>query len=164
MAANSKEYNTLLRNTTGFELAVAPNIIPLSGALLEVGLISAENDSELRNHHISEVARAAKLVRLVQNKVLQDPENFSSFLKILWKNHRLYAELLQKLDPSSSFSSAGSSSVPPSSMDLKKPTTAALKARPGNKAPIINVPVAVKKKCSEGSGAQGIYNVMQLGL
>ena len=99
MGENSSEYRTLVELTSQLRLAVKSDITSVSGELVSCGLISPDNDSELRNKMHSEADRAARLVELVQNKVLLDSQHYHTFIGILQSNWgKLYSDILQKLD------------------------------------------------------------------
>jgi hypothetical protein len=63
--------------------AVSNNLVPLSGCLLSKGLISRDNDSELRHKYTVNADRAAKLVEIIQGKVQLDHQNYNKFVDIL---------------------------------------------------------------------------------
>ena len=96
--ANSSEYRTIILYTGDLRRAVQSNLISLSGVLLAAGLISADNESELRHLQHTEVDRAARLVELVRNKVHQDSRHFNTFLGVLCSDNSQYADILHKLN------------------------------------------------------------------
>lgn len=73
------------------------NLVRLSGYLFEKGLISQENDSELRNRYVEEADRAARLVELIQQKVKLDPHNYVQFTSILEEDKHHYSDILRIL-------------------------------------------------------------------
>ena len=97
-AENSAEYRTLIELTNDVRLAVRSDLISLSGALLSAGLISPDNDAELRNTVHSEAERAARLVELVQIKVRQNSRHYHTFVDIILKDQDLYTDILEKLN------------------------------------------------------------------
>ena len=95
----SAEYKTMIVLTDKLGLAMRPDLISLTGSLLASGLISPDNDIELRDTaHSSAVERSARLVELIQNKVQQNPRHYHSFIGILRGNHDQYRDILQKLE------------------------------------------------------------------
>ena len=77
--------------------AVCSDLVRLSGCLLEKGLISQENASGLRNKHVEEADRAARLVDLVQQKVKLDSRNYAQFTSILEEDEHHYSDILKIL-------------------------------------------------------------------
>ena len=99
MGENTPEYKALITLTSELRLAVRSDLISLSGALLSSRLISPDNEAELRNTVHSEAERSARLVELVQNKVLLSPRHYHTFVGILHGNQRrFYDDILQKLE------------------------------------------------------------------
>ena len=99
MEEDSPEYRTIIDLTRELRLAVGSDLISLSGALLSSGLISPDNDAELRNTVRSEPERSARLVELIQKKVLQNPRHYHTFVGILHGHqHQYYLDILQKLE------------------------------------------------------------------
>ena len=95
----SAEYKTMIVLTDKLGLAVRPDLISLTGSLLASGLISSDNNIELRDTaHSSVVERSARLVELIQNKVQQNPRHYHSFIGILQGSHDQYRDILQKLE------------------------------------------------------------------
>ena len=72
------------------------NIISI--ALDSKELITAENGEYLRNESINQGTRAAKLVSLVMNKILQDSQNYYIFIEILKEKGAIYKEVLRLLN------------------------------------------------------------------
>ena len=83
--------------TTKLTAAVCNDLVRLSGCLLEKGLISQENATGLRNRHIEEADRAARLVDLVQQKVKLDSQNYVQFTSILEEDEHHYSDILRIL-------------------------------------------------------------------
>ena len=77
------EYQTVLECSQKLRTAVQTSLVSLSGHLLEKQLITPEHDCELRNEHLSEPQRAAKLVQLVLTKTELSHENYYVFVSIL---------------------------------------------------------------------------------
>ena len=98
MAANSPAYQTLLDHTVDLRLAIQPDLITFSGHCLSEGLLSVNSEEEIRNIMLPEGERVAKLVELIQNKVLQSPrENYEKFMSILELDLRHYGAIIDKL-------------------------------------------------------------------
>ena len=98
MGEGTAEYSTLISLTRELRVAIRPELISLTGALLASRLISLDNDIELRNTTHSEVERSARLVELVQNKAQQNPHHYHSFIGILQGNQDQYRDILQRLE------------------------------------------------------------------
>ena len=99
MGESTPEYKTLIALTTELRHAVRFDLVSLSGALLSSRLISPDNEAELRNTVHSEAERSARLVELVQNKVLLSPRHYHTLVGILHgKQHGYYDDILQKLE------------------------------------------------------------------
>jgi putative heme degradation protein len=96
--ANSPEYNSMVDCTPELRYSVKPNIVSLSGELLRARLINEDKDTALRNRNVEEADRAADLVSLVTNKVLEDPENYHKFVAILKKDEQQYKTALALLE------------------------------------------------------------------
>jgi hypothetical protein len=96
--ANSPEYNSMVDCTPELRLCVQSSIISLCGELLRARLINEDKEKSLRNRSIEETDRAAELVSLVTNKVLEDHENYHKFVAILKKDERRYKTELALLE------------------------------------------------------------------
>ena len=119
----ASEYRTVISHTTDLRLAVRFDLIALSGELLAVGLISPDNDSELRNTRQSEAERAAKLVEIIQTKIKLNCKHYYTFLNVLRTRHQQqYSDILHKLDktPSTSQSQAKPPSHEEKLQDVKQ--------------------------------------------
>ena len=95
--SNTFEYQTIISCTTKLRDAVCNNLVRLSGCLLEKGLISQHNDSELRNRYVEEADRAARLVEMIQHKVKLDRCNYVKFTSILEEDSHHYSDILRIL-------------------------------------------------------------------
>lgn len=95
------EYQTLILCTPKLRTAASSDLTRLSGCLLAKGLISRDNDSELRNRHTEVADRAARLVELVQQKVNLDTQNYTKFIEILKENQ--FDDILKILSDSEAF-------------------------------------------------------------
>ena len=95
--------------TVELRAAVSNSLIQLSGYLLARGLITTDNDLELRNEMLSQASRAANLVELVQRRVQLDPQNYFKFINILKEDIAYYSDILRHL--SEVYHSKGISSV-----------------------------------------------------
>ena len=98
MGENSPEHKTLIAHTSDLRLAVKSDIIHLSGVLLSKGLISCDSDAELRNTVCSKEERSAMLVELIQNKVVQNPRHYHTFVSILHGKHDYYEDILTTIE------------------------------------------------------------------
>jgi hypothetical protein len=89
----------MINLTSELRLAVRPDFTALTGSLLASRLISSDNDIELRDTaHFDVVARSARLVELVQNKVQQNHHHYHSFIGILQGKQDQYRDILQRLE------------------------------------------------------------------
>ena len=95
-AASSVEYKTLIRCNEELCLAVKADLIGLSVTLVSKELISPNKAAELRNTLHPEDSRSAHLILLIQDKVLQNPENYYTFVTLL--RDRDYTDTMQKLE------------------------------------------------------------------
>ena len=89
------EYQTIISCTSELITTVSGDLIRLIGYLLAGRLISDNNFSELGNRDIKEADRAARLVELVQDKVMLDPENYLKFIHILEKDTTFNCDILR---------------------------------------------------------------------
>jgi hypothetical protein len=97
-SANTVEYRTMIKCTVKLRNAVSDNLVPLSGCLLSKGLITVDNERELRYIHTLEADRAAKLVQMIQGKVQLDHQNYHKFVDILKEeDSRYYSDILTTL-------------------------------------------------------------------
>lgn len=116
----ASEYRTVVKHTTDLRLAVRFDLVALSGELLAVGLISPDNDSELRNTRQSEAERAAKLVEIIQTKIKLNCKHYYTFLNVLRTRHQQqYSDILHKLDKTLSASKQAQSQAKPPSHEEK---------------------------------------------
>ena len=82
----SKEYLTFIQCTQDLRLAVRSHLLSLGASLIAKHVITPDQEEELRNHHHSVGDRAATLIKLVQDKVRQDPKYYHIFMDILGKD------------------------------------------------------------------------------
>ena len=94
---NTPEYQTVLTLVENLRLAVRPNLVSLGGALMARGLISPENEPELRNTANTVAQRAARCVELVQEMIEQDASNYNLFIEVLESDKLQYRAILSKL-------------------------------------------------------------------
>lgn len=92
--AETKEYTTLRELVPELRLAVQPHLLTLSGHLLAKGLITDDQETELRNESKCKKSRAADLVSMVMNKVKLDSTCFKTFITALKDNGVPYVEIL----------------------------------------------------------------------
>ena len=95
---NTVEFKKIKISQEALMCAVQDNLITLSIALSSKELITFENGEYIRNESISQSTRAAKLVSLVVNKVLQDSQNYHIFVKILKEKGAVYKEVIRLLE------------------------------------------------------------------
>ena len=98
------EFQKIKKSQEALMCAVQDNLVTLSIALSSKELITFENGEYLRNESISQSKRAAKLVTLVVNKVLQDSQNYRIFVNILKEKGAVYKEVIRQLELTNSFS------------------------------------------------------------
>ena len=92
------EYSTLISLTAELSHAIQPNLVPLSDSLKAEFLISPNNASQLRNPMLPEADRAAKLIDIIQNKVIQNPHHYHTFVRVLESQGRdYYKDVLSRL-------------------------------------------------------------------
>ena len=60
-------------------------------------MITPDQEEELRNPHNSKDERAAKLIKLVQDKVRQDPRYYHIFTDVLGEDSSQYNRILEIL-------------------------------------------------------------------
>ena len=94
--AETQEYTALIKLVPKLRLAIQPNLVTLSGYLLAKGLITDEEEAELRNESKSKQNRAADLVSMVTNKVKLDPTCFKIFIDVL-KNSGVPSDIITQL-------------------------------------------------------------------
>ena len=93
---DTAEYQTIKKCTPQLKIATQHTLTKLSGHLLSRGLITADQDGELRNNMHSESDRAAKLISLILNKVELAPKYYSMFINAL-EEDKLNNEIVLKL-------------------------------------------------------------------
>ena len=95
---SSKEYLTLVQCTPDLRLAVRSHLLSLGASLIAKHVITPNQEEELRNDHNSIGSRAANLIKLVQDKVRQDPKYYRIFIDVLGEDlsqNRGILEILQ---------------------------------------------------------------------
>ena len=99
MGSNTAEYRTLQSLTNELCLAVKHDLTGLCGALLSDGLITHSIREDLGNSMHSKEDRAAWLIGIIQDKVLESANNYQSFLRVLEKRDLAqYGDILRTLD------------------------------------------------------------------
>ena len=98
MSRNTKGYQAIVRATAKLETSVKHNITLLCGELVSCGLITPDQAGGLRNPYRDEPDRAADLVKIITNKVEQDPKNYDTFLTVLQGDRSTYQEVLGILE------------------------------------------------------------------
>ena len=92
------EYSTLISLTGELRCAVQSSLVPLSDSLKAEYLILPENASQLRNPMHPEADRDAKLVDIIQNKVIQNPQHYHTFVRVLEsQGQNYYNDILSRL-------------------------------------------------------------------
>ena len=95
--ADTQEYTALKELVPQLRLAIQPSLVTLSGHLLAKGLITDEEEAELRNESKSKQNRAADLISMVLNKVKLDPTHFKIFIDVL-KNSGAPYDIVTQLE------------------------------------------------------------------
>ena len=106
MARNTSEYLAIVETTSKLTCAVKNDLVRLSGELVSKQLITADQGEELRNSRNDAVERAARLVKLITDKVEQDTRNYDTFIRILM-NSGAYRVVLAQLKSAYSRHCAG---------------------------------------------------------
>ena len=98
MGENSAEYRTLIHHTADLQSAVKSQLVSLGARLVSHPLLIAPHKyEEIINYYVPEATRAAELVRLIQDKVKQNPRYYHSFIAALQEDQTEYGDILQKL-------------------------------------------------------------------
>lgn len=101
--ASNPEYLRIVALTKDLQLSVRDQLTSLSLALVSKLLISPDAGSDLRNPMHSGADRAAKLVELLQRKVLEDAKHYHTFIRVLEEDgseyHRVILGKLRQLTP-----------------------------------------------------------------
>ena len=79
----TQEYTTLKEAVPQLRLAIQPHLVTLSGHFLAKGLITDEEDAELRNESKTKENRAADLISMITKKVKLNSMHFKTFIDIL---------------------------------------------------------------------------------
>ena len=95
--SQSHEYTTLLLHTSDLQLAVKHNLTPLGAELVSSTLITPDQYEFIRNPLLQTDYRAADLIQVIQSRVLQNPQCFHEFIRVLGSNQTRYGGILQKL-------------------------------------------------------------------
>ena len=96
--AGSIEYEVLVHHTADLQRAVKDNLISLGAELVSAEIITPIQYRETRNPHRPVDERGADLVEYIQNKVLQNPQHYYTFIEILWSDLPRYDDILTKLE------------------------------------------------------------------
>ena len=94
---NSAEYRTLIHHTANLHSAVKSQLVSLGARLVSLDLIAPEKYDEFRLLCNPEVNRAADLVRLIQDKVKQNPRCYHTFIAALQEDQAQYGDIIRKL-------------------------------------------------------------------
>ena len=97
MGENPAEYRTLIHHTADLQSAVKSQLVSVGAGLMSRALIAPHKYDELINYYVPEATRAAELVRLIQNKVKQNPRCYYSFIATLQEDQAQYGDILRKL-------------------------------------------------------------------
>ena len=95
--ADTPEFCTLLQCTPQLKDAVQDDLESLSGELLAARLISSDNDSNLRNPHVSAANRAADLVAYVRTRVTLNASDYHVFIEVLKRREADHKSILKIL-------------------------------------------------------------------
>ena len=95
--ANTPKLRTLIKCTPQLKDAVQDDLDSLSGELLAANLISSDNDSHLRNPHVSAAYRAADLVAYVRTRVALAASDYHVFIEVLKKREADHKNILKIL-------------------------------------------------------------------
>ena len=96
--AESVEFEILIRHTTDLQVAVRANLTPLGAQLVSAQIITHGQYSKIRNAHRPVDERGADLVEYIQNKVLQNPQHYHTFIDVLRSDLSQYGDILAKLE------------------------------------------------------------------
>ena len=91
------EYRTIVECTSSLTLAIKNHLADLSAQLLERHLITAAQESQMRNKMHSPESRAATLVELIRDRVEQNPKYYQIFIEALEADHLANGDILKLL-------------------------------------------------------------------
>ena len=91
------EYRTIVECTSSLTLAIKNHLTDLSAQLLERHLITAGQESEMRNKLHSPESRAATLVELIRDRVEQNPKYYQIFIEALEADQLANGDILELL-------------------------------------------------------------------
>ena len=94
---DSAEYKVIQRLTPELRTAIQDDLQDISDHLLSCGMITQESHEDFTNSAKPTYARAASLIRAVQNKIKSDRHYYSDFIKVLEKNKQYYNSILRKI-------------------------------------------------------------------
>lgn len=79
--------------------AVQFDLTNVGGTLYGRGIIPSDVEAYVRNRNHEESDRAAHLVRVIQEKVKEDPKHYHTFVSVLKEaDPKYFADILNKLD------------------------------------------------------------------
>ena len=91
------EYHTIVECTSSLTLAIKNHLTDLSAQLLERHLITATQESQMRNKMHSPESRAATLVELIRDRVEQNPKYYQIFIEALKADQLANGDILELL-------------------------------------------------------------------
>jgi hypothetical protein len=91
------EYRTIVECTSSLTLAIKNHLTDLSAQLLERHLITAGQESELRNRMHPPESRAATLVELIRDRVEQNSKCYQTFIEALEADQLANGDILELL-------------------------------------------------------------------
>ena len=91
------EYRTIVECTSSLTLAIKNHLADLSAQLLERHLITAAQESEMRNKMHSPESRAATLVELIRDRVEQNSKYYQIFIEALEADQLANGDILELL-------------------------------------------------------------------
>ena len=95
---DSAEYRALVCLTPAFELAVKTQLTSLGAQFVAIGLITPDDCCWLIiNPSLQEDDQAANLIRLIKQKVRQEPQCYQKFISALEKDRSQYSSIVGTL-------------------------------------------------------------------
>ena len=91
------EYRTIVECTSSLTLAIKNHLSDLSAQLLQRHLITAAQESQMRNKMHSPESRVATLVELIRDRVEQNPKHYQIFIEALEADQLANGDILELL-------------------------------------------------------------------
>ena len=96
---NTVEYQTILRCRERIKLAIQNDLTAVSDRMVEKGLITSDDSTELRNSMHSKANRASNLLDLLLPKINANEKNYKVFIDdILGANRYFYGDIIDHLE------------------------------------------------------------------